>query len=239
MATPFGVYLTGGGVRAGVGDFALLATGALMSVLLLVAYGLADWVIGARWWGEALPLAADWIQQPAVADLFSMVVFGMLFRWTWVTGYHAAEHQVVHAMEAGDELEQGSVSRQPRVHPRCGTNLMAAVLIMSLFWRHRFLDPGQPVIAMLVTLIFWRRVGSWIQQHVTTRPATPAQIHSGISAAQELLFRYQSGPRVTPSRFARIWNMGILQVMTGATAVVLVLALLQFFLPLPDFLRVY
>ena len=35
MATPFGVYLTGGGVRGGVGDLALMTTGIFMAMVML------------------------------------------------------------------------------------------------------------------------------------------------------------------------------------------------------------
>ncbi|MQK95694.1 hypothetical protein, partial [Escherichia coli] len=37
MATPFGVYLTTGNHRGGVGDFALITTGVVMAVCLILA----------------------------------------------------------------------------------------------------------------------------------------------------------------------------------------------------------
>lgn len=239
MATPFGVYLTGGGVRGGVGDLALMTTGLMMAAIMMVSFRLTEWVLTHPVWVKVLPLLAGWLQHPSAAELLSMVLFGGLFRLTWVTGYHAAEHQVVHAIEAGDDLDLDAVRRQPRVHPRCGTNLVAAVLIMSLFWRNRVLDDAQPLIAMLTTLFLWRRVGSWIQQHVTTRPATVTQIDSGIRAARELLTRYQQGPRPSQTFARRIWNMGMLQVFAGSLLLFGALALMQAIAPVPEFLKVY
>jgi CBS domain-containing protein len=229
MATPFGVYLTGGGVRGGVGDWALTTTGMFMAATMLLAACLTDWALapdGLARWAPALEAWLAPLQASAVA--LTLVPFALLFRLSWVTGYHAAEHQVVHTIEAGDELEPEVVRAKPRVHPRCGTNLVAAVSIMGAFWSlyradlppplgavlQQF-DALMPVVAMLVTFILWRRVGGWLQQHVTTRPATLRQLESGIAAGRELKARYQQAPptALTPSR--RLWNMGLLQVFAG------------------------
>jgi uncharacterized protein YqhQ len=62
---------------------------------------------------------------PVLYATFSLLLFALLFRLSWVTGYHAAEHQVVHTIEQGDDLRPEVVVAKPRVHPRCGSNLMA------------------------------------------------------------------------------------------------------------------
>jgi hypothetical protein len=172
------------------------------------------------------------------------LLFALFFRLSWITGYHAAEHQVVHTLEAGDDLRPEVVRQKPRIHPRCGTNLCAAVLIMQFFWDHRGSSwdqaglLSQAVIPMLITLFLWRRVGGWLQQHITTRPATLEQLESGIRAAKELLDRYQQ-PVTRPkhSFFLRIWRMGLLQVLGGWMAALAVLWLLGLVLPLPEALR--
>lgn len=244
MATPFGVYLTGGGVRGGVGDLALVTTGMYLAALNLAALVVADLLAGPGGWLFKLPAPAAWLNYISGPghNAFFLAVFALMFRLSWfITGYHAAEHQVVHTIEAGDDLHPEVVRNKPRVHPRCGTNLVAAVMIMSLFWSIR---PDSPdgdalvVVAMLTTLFLWRRVGGWIQQNVTTRPASPRQIQSGITAARELMDRYQKRPGVQMTLLRRIWNMGLLQVMSGTMLVLGFLSLLEWLhVPLPPALR--
>src|SRR5262249_3714835 len=106
-------------------------------------------------------LDAHWPYAP-----LSLLLFGVLFRYSWVTGLHAAEHQVVHAIEMGDDLTPEAVRRKPRIHPRCGTNLMTA---FGTFMLLRSLGDGWDVIAFPVVLLTWRIFGGFLQQHVTTR----------------------------------------------------------------------
>lgn len=240
MATPFGVYLTGGGVRGGVGDLALLTTGMYLSVLNLAAFVLADFLVAPGGWLYLLPAPTAWLETISNSGhtVFSLVVFALMFKLSWfITGYHAAEHQVVHTIEAGDDLRPDVVRGKPRIHPRCGTNLVAAVMIMSAFWTHRTDGPDSDVmvvVAMFTTLFLWRRVGGWLQQNVTTRPASPRDIQSGITAAQELMDRYQRRPIVRLTLPRRIWNMGLIQVMGGSLLVIGLITLLEWLhFPLP------
>jgi hypothetical protein len=217
-------------VRGGVGDLALASTGIFMAILSLGATYITERVfMSAGHLLAQIPLIPPDQLKPWAMGL----LFALLFRLSWVTGYHAAEHQVVHAMEAGDDLKPEVVRRKPRVHPRCGTNLVTAVLIMSFFWGNQSLAGFEPLVAMIVTVVFWRRVGSWLQQWVTTRPATPDQIESGIAAGRQLMERYQKG---VPSGgvWRRVWNMGLLQVMSGWALVLGALWLLAWLgVPLP------
>lgn len=246
MATPFGVYLTGGGVRGGVGDLALMSTGIYLASLNIVAVLLASFLLGPRGWVYHLPGIGQQLAGTKL-PLFEFtwpLLFALFFRLSWITGYHAAEHQVVHTLEAGDDLRPEVVRLKPRVHPRCGTNLCAAVMIMQMFWENRggSWDQlgllSQAAIPMLVTMFLWRRVGGWLQQNITTRPATLPQLESGIRAAQELLDRYQH-PETRPkhSFFLRVWRMGLLQVLGGWMVVLATLWLLGLVLPLPEMLR--
>jgi hypothetical protein len=84
-----------------------------------------------------------------------------------------------------------------------------------------------------LTAFFWRRLGSWLQQHVTTQPANAAQLNSGIAAAEQLLQRYaaRAGERLTLPR--RLWNMGMAQVFLGYLLVVGGVHLVNHFVPLP------
>ena len=46
--------------------------------------------------------------------------------------YHGAEHMTIHALEHGDALTTGNVRRYPTAHPRCGTEFLVVVLILSI-----------------------------------------------------------------------------------------------------------
>jgi CBS domain-containing protein len=225
LATPLGVYLTNGVVRAGVGDLALVSAGFFMGLLqLLAAWGataLTPTLVAAAQLWRSNPMVADggsWLPAPADAltwlpPVLTIIFFSVLFRLSWVTGYHAAEHQVVHAIEQGDELSAESVRSKPRVHPRCGTNLMAAFILFMVL--HGGLPTELSWLAFPVALIAWRGFGSFLQQYITTKPATERQIESGLYAARQLLERYQSCVTEQPSRGRRLWNIGLLQVLGG------------------------
>jgi hypothetical protein len=72
------------------------------------------------------------------------------------------------------------------------------------------------VVAALVTVFFWRRIGSVLQQFVTTRRPSDKQLESGIRAGNMLLERYAKAGSTMPSTLQRIWHSGILQVISGA-----------------------
>ncbi|OAT79764.1 DUF1385 domain-containing protein [Desulfotomaculum copahuensis] len=47
--------------------------------------------------------------------------------------YHGAEHKVINAFEAGEELTPANVQRYSTFHPRCGTSFILIVLVVSIF----------------------------------------------------------------------------------------------------------
>lgn len=219
MATPFGVYLTDGTRRAGVGDGALISTGVFLGLIQV----LGSW-LGYRAAVTAMALlqraAPEWshsltgamppvMPPPLLYAALSLVMFAALFRWSWVTGYHAAEHQVVHAIEQGDDLRPEVVRQKPRVHPRCGTNLMAAFGVFMI------LERWAGSLAFIGALVSWRFFGSLLQLYITTRPARGWELESGLFAGRQLLERYQSGIGVHASGWRRVWNMGLVQVALG------------------------
>src|SRR5262249_42286314 len=145
MATPFGVYLTTGTIGAGAKGWALVATGVVMALMFCVIGGIALHVDNA--------ILAHYIKElndahvkKAIADVkidnFSHLVesisqvvtflaFLIIFRLLPLSGIHAAEHKVVHAIERGEELTRENVRRMPRVHPRCGTNLVVGLSLLT------------------------------------------------------------------------------------------------------------
>jgi hypothetical protein len=142
-----------------------------------------------------------------------------------VTGYHAAEHQVVHAIEQGDDLTPEAVRAKPRVHPRCGTNLMAAFILFMVL--HGGLPSELSWLAFPTALIAWRAFGSLLQHYITTKPANDWQLRSGLRAGEQLLERYQAHVMEQPSRGRRLWNIGLLQVLAGFLLLWALLWLLQ------------
>lgn len=47
--------------------------------------------------------------------------------------YHGAEHKTIFAYEAEEELTVENVRKYPRLHPRCGTNFLMIVMLISIF----------------------------------------------------------------------------------------------------------
>lgn len=62
-----------------------------------------------------------------------VAVIGRLADIRRVFQYHGAEHKVINAYEAGEELTAPGVQKYPTFHPRCGTSFILIVLIMSIF----------------------------------------------------------------------------------------------------------
>lgn len=50
-----------------------------------------------------------------------------------VFAYHGAEHKTIHAYEAGQELTVANVRTHSTLHPRCGTNFLLIVMVISIF----------------------------------------------------------------------------------------------------------
>lgn len=231
LATPLGVHLTCGSQRGGVGDGALVLLGVMFGLLNILGFVIAAGIAWAaqQWLGQ--PLYAALLSEPAprwnlydaigyIALLAPVITLLLGVRLLPVAGYHAAEHQTVHAIERGEPLDFETVRRMPRVHPRCGTNLAAAASIFIVMIT-AYPSPLVVFAGIMVVLLGWRTIGAWLQQHVTTRPATRKQIESGIQAGKQLLANYREevlGER-EPGR--RIWNLGFAQIGAGLAATLL------------------
>jgi len=125
--------------------------------------------------------------------------------------YHAAEHKVINAYEAGEELEPAKVQRFSLIHPRCGTAFLLWVMVIAIFVFAFFGRPAWywlitsrilllPVIAgiayelirfagkhsnnrVLMTLL---APGLWLQR-LTTREPSLDQLEVSIRALREVL----------------------------------------------------
>lgn len=243
MATPLGVYLTTGRVSGGAGTLGLMLTGVFMATISVVALALILY-IDSHLPPLSLPpplLAALAIIPEAVRTAVGGVVGSLLgtlplflaLRFSPIAGYHAAEHQVVHAVERGEPLLVEAVRAMPRVHPRCGTNIVAAVfLATTVFTAFSALPGGLNLLAAgLAALLYWRSLGSWLQQHVTTRAASDSQIESAIFAAREVLARHSSAPDAASPPLTRLWRMGLPQILIGFSTVILFTSVLAWLFP--------
>lgn len=235
MATPWGVYLTNGYLQAGASNVALIATGLLLGVLL----ALSDAGVGAAAWGVqhwmGVPVYDLWAHpQPARAGIagaawilmrsLAIPLFLVLLRAMPLSQYHAAEHQAVHAIERGEPLRIEVLRRMPRVHPRCGTNILAGGMVFTgVSQAAGLLGPlgldatSASIVGALTAFFTWRSLGAALQQWFTTRPAADKHLQSGIAAAEELETRFLTTPPARRRLLRRLWCMGLLQTFIGIT----------------------
>ena len=230
MATPVGVHLSTGTVSAGVKGAALVLTGFCFfftQLSLIVVLSLLEPYL------PALPLPPLWREtvELALTAVVTLTGFLGLVRLSPLAGFHAAEHQVVHALERHVPLLVDPVGRMPRVHPRCGTNLLAGSFLLGLGGvLSPLLGEAGYVLSGIVALFFWRSFGAWLQEHLTTRPATKAQLAQAIDAAKTLLERHEARPEpATPLQ--RLGNSGMPHMLLGFVLGVGTLALLGLLIP--------
>ena len=148
-----------------------------------------------------------------------LVVLSLLPDLRRVFQYHAAEHKVINAYEAGEELVPAKVPPYSLLHVRCGTAFLLYVMVVAIFV---FAFVGQPVwywliasrilLLPLIAGIAYEIIrfagknatnpalkgllapGMWLQR-LTTREPTLDQIEVSIRALKEVL-RLEG--RVTP-----------------------------------------
>jgi hypothetical protein len=232
MATPFGVYLTTGSIRAGVGHLALVTTGmtmiSLFTVATIISMAVGQWLTKHN----VSPQVCG-----VVESALPILLFLVGMRSIPLSGTHAAEHKVVHAIERGEDLVPTVVRRMPRVHPRCGTNIaVGAMLFMGI--SNSGLLPGDygilsPVIAVIATLMLWRPLGNAMQFYVTTKRPTDKQLAMGIQSGRELLEKYATAGTASANTWQRIVNSGMLHVVCGSLIAGLALRWIAGLLHLP------
>ncbi len=226
MATPLGVYLSNGVLSGGAPPLGLFLSGLTLAacyagatlVLTILLYLLnPSW--GAAASSGQLGIILDGSGGlNSGAFLLHSLLFLLSFRVIPLSGVHAAEHQTVHALERGLPLETEIVAQMPRAHPRCGTNLIALVGLVTIGLVHLpSLSPDWILLVLIVTFFAWRSLGTLIQENFTTRRATKKQLESGIKAAKELMAKYQAQPFAQNVSPFRILNGGMLYSALGMT----------------------
>ncbi len=86
-----------------------------------------------------------------------LVRLALFVGYIWVIGlskeirrvfeYHGAEHKTIHAYEAGDPLDTAAIQKYSPRHPRCGTNFLMIVILLSLLV---FTMVGRPSLPWLI-----------------------------------------------------------------------------------------
>jgi CBS domain-containing protein len=214
MATPLGVYLTTGHLVAGAGFWGLFLNGfglTLINFSIMLGF-------------HHLQTQMHWNVPQAVEAVAALMIFLVILRLSPLTGFHAAEHQTVNAIEQGEALDLDTVAAMPRVHPRCGTNLMALLFATQLLLPLWAAEPLWLLPTLAALWASWRRVGGWLQRTFTTKPPRRYQLLSGLRAGEQLMRAYQAQPTYRAGRWRRFWNTGLLQILAGG---VTALALLE------------
>ena len=70
--------------------------------------------------------------------------------------YHGAEHKTIACYENGEELTVENVRKHPRFHPRCGTNFLLFVMIISIilfFFLPRFDSFSLKIVQILLRML--------------------------------------------------------------------------------------
>ena len=138
------VAASGQGVELGRGSVAimiLVAVGLGVGIFLLLPLLLAQLTIRGPLAGLVAPIAGG---SPVVEHLLEgglrLAIFvGYLLLISRagdvrrVFRYHGAEHMTIHALEHGDPLTREAIRRYPTAHPRCGTEFILVVVVVSIF----------------------------------------------------------------------------------------------------------
>lgn len=214
MATPLGVYLTTGNLRAGAGDLGLFFTGVIMTVFYILIFYIINIFFAL------FPFLAEDISANVFIDIIILFLFLFFLRLSPLSGYHAAEHQTINAIENNLELNPVIVARMQRFHPRCGTNIVALLIsaqIMIAILTPLFLLDFSLLLIIFITLVSltWRPLGRMVQLFFTTKKPSNNQILSGIKAGEDILRKYNSNPYYKANFFKKLWNVGLLQVIGG------------------------
>ncbi|MDU4960867.1 MAG: DUF1385 domain-containing protein [Sporomusaceae bacterium] len=130
--------------------------------------------------------------------------------------YHGAEHKTIHAYEAGVPLDVEHIKPFSRLHPRCGTNFLLIVMVVSiimfaflgwpeLHWRILSRVLLLPVVAGIsyeIIRFAGRSQNRWVAcaitpglwlQYLTTREPSDDQIEVAVAALEAVRPQDESG----------------------------------------------
>ena len=120
----------GKGYTAAVGGMLLFALLLGVGIFFLLPLFIAQATVGRVDQGFGLQLSEGLIRVVIFIGYLLLVGRAADVRRTFE--YHGAEHMSIHALEAGDPLTVEAARRYPTAHPRCGTEFLVVVLIVSI-----------------------------------------------------------------------------------------------------------
>jgi uncharacterized protein YqhQ len=120
----------GKGFGMAVGVMLLLSLLAGIGIFFLVPLLLAQATVGRVDRGFGLQLSEGLIRVAIFIGYLMLTARAPDLRRVYQ--YHGAEHMSIHALEAGDPLTTAAVRRYPTAHPRCGTEFLVVVLLVSI-----------------------------------------------------------------------------------------------------------
>jgi hypothetical protein len=227
MATPFGIRIYTTIAQAGVTDLQMLITGIIYSLVIFVCQ------YATGYWQTMNEITID----ASVKSTIGVALYLIFLRFTPIASMHASEHQLVHALEKGIELTPESVKSQDRVHPRCGTNLMALFLVFGLLVGLIGKMPIAPwaqigIMIPAFMLSSWssKNIGGLLQRYFTTKTARDKDIHSAIEIGIEhntkfIQYVWANGmPNAIKSFVMHIKNSGSAHMLISYIAVYLLLS---------------
>jgi uncharacterized protein YqhQ len=120
----------GKGYAVAVGGMLLISLAVGIGIFFLLPLLLAQATVGRVDQGFGLQLSEGLIRVVIFIGYLLLVARASDVRRTFQ--YHGAEHMSIHALEGGDPLTTASARKYPTAHPRCGTEFLVVVLIVSI-----------------------------------------------------------------------------------------------------------
>jgi uncharacterized protein YqhQ len=120
----------GKGYAVAVGGMLLVTLAFGIAIFFLLPLFLAQATVGRVDQGFGLQLSEGVIRVVIFVGYLLLVSRADDVRRTFQ--YHGAEHMSIHTLEAGDPLTVAAARKYPTAHPRCGTEFLVVVLIISI-----------------------------------------------------------------------------------------------------------
>lgn len=131
-----------------------------------------------------------------------LLLFFAAMKFTSIGRYHGAEHKAVAAYEEHGEVTLEGAKSMSRLHPRCGTNILAYIVLAALV--DPFIDWAPYAVLQFILIseawfVFGKTrasiaVGNFIQRWLTTSEPGSEELEVAVEGLAELL-RAEHGER--------------------------------------------
>lgn len=121
----------GRGYNVAIGGMLIVSFAFGIGIFFLLPLFLAQATVGRVNQGLGLQLSEGFIR--VVIFIGYLMLIGRAADVRRTFQYHGAEHMSIHTLEGGDPLTTDAARKYPTAHPRCGTEFLVVVLIVSIF----------------------------------------------------------------------------------------------------------